>query len=279
MAIAYLFTGALHRMCPLPIRCGGVSEKHLKRSVMQIKKLSPQVVEQLGNYVYLYINPFDNKVFYVGKGKGNRALSHLSDTSESEKVEAIEQIRAHGREPRIEILLHGLEDEITALRVEAAVIDLLGKVALTNQVRGWESRIVGRMALNELIALYDSEPVQIDEPVMLIRVNQLYRYGISDEELYEITRGVWRIGARREKAQYAFAVYKGLVREVYRIDQWFPAGTTKYRTRTIDDVKVPGRWEFTGVIADGMIRNKYVGKSVESYLTANSQNPIKYVNC
>jgi uncharacterized protein len=244
---------------------------------MQIKKLSPKVVEQLGYYVYLYIDPENDKVFYVGKGKGNRALSHLSDTSESEKVDKIKEIRKRGQEPRIEILLHGLEDEITALRIEAAVIDLLTKAKLTNQVRGWDSSIVGRMALADLIALYESEQVQIDHPVMLIRVNQLYRYGIIREELYDITRGVWKVGARREKAQYAFAVYKGLVREVYRIEQWFPAGTTQYRRRTVDEVNISGRWEFTRAIADEMIRNKYVGKSVENYLTANSQNPIKYV--
>jgi hypothetical protein len=246
---------------------------------MQIKKLSHKVVERLGYYVYLYIDPHDDTVFYVGKGKGNRVLSHLSEKTESEKVKKIKEIRKRGQEPRIEILLHGLEDEITALRVEAAVIDLLGKTNLANQVRGWDSSIVGRMALADLIALYESEPVSIGDSVLLIRVNQLYSYGISSEGLYEITRGVWRIGVRREKAQYAFAVYKGLVREVYRIDRWSRAGTTKYRTRTIDDVKVPGRWEFTGVIADDMIRNKYVGKSVGSYLSANSQNPNKCVNC
>jgi uncharacterized protein len=246
---------------------------------MHIEKLSPKVVEQLGYYVYLYVNPLDDSIFYVGKGKGNRALTHLGDASESEKVRTIKRIRAHGEEPRIEILHHGLEDEISALRIEAAVIDLLGKASLTNHVRGWESNIVGRIALAELIALYDSEPVSINEPALLIRVNRLYRYGISSEELYEITRGVWKIGSRRDKAQYACAVYRGLVREVYQIDQWFPAGTTHYRTRTIDEVNVPGRWEFSGVIAEPAIRDKYVGKAVENYLAANSQNPIKYINC
>jgi hypothetical protein len=264
---------------PMSIGCDGASDKFLQRSIMQIKKLSPKVIEQLGYYIYLYIDPHDDKVFYVGKGKGNRALSHLSDTSESEKVDKIKEIRKRGQEPRIEILLHGQEDEITALRIEAAVIDLLTKAKLTNQVRGWDSSIVGRMALADLIALYESEPVQIDHPVMLIRVNQLYRYGIISEELYDITRGVWKVGARREKAQYAFAVYKGLVREVYRIEQWFPAGTTKYRTRKIDDVNVPGRWEFTGDVAEHEVRDKYVGKSVENYLAANSQNPIRYEKC
>jgi uncharacterized protein len=263
---------------PMTIRCGVQNSSNLKWSIMQVTKLSPKVVEQLGYYVYLYIDPRNDTVFYVGKGKGNRARAHLSDKSDSEKVKVIKQIRARKQKPRIDILIHGLEDEMTALRIEAAVIDLLGKGTLTNQVRGWGSGIVGRMELNDLVTLYESKPVRIDEPVLLIRVNQLYRYGISDEELYDITRGVWKIGARREKAKYAFAVYKGLVRGVYRIDQWSRAGTTEYRTRTFNDVNVHGRWEFTGDAAKHL-QHKYVGKSVASYLAENSQNPIKYVNC
>ena len=30
-------------------------------------------------YVYLLVNPITNKIFYVGKGKGNRALQHYKD--------------------------------------------------------------------------------------------------------------------------------------------------------------------------------------------------------
>jgi hypothetical protein len=94
---------------------------------------------------------------------------------------------------------------------------------------------------------------------------------MGDEALYEITRGVKRIGKRRDKARYALAVYKGIVREVYRIDQWHPAGTTSYNTREKEEVKVRGRWEFTGSVAEPKIRDKYVGRSVENYLAANSQ--------
>jgi hypothetical protein len=107
--------------------------------------LTPKVEEKLGYYVYLYIDPADNTIFYVGKGKGSRMLAHLSDTSESIKVERIRRILERGQEPRIEILVHGLPDETTALKIEAAAIDLLGKDKLTNQVRGYESSVVGRM--------------------------------------------------------------------------------------------------------------------------------------
>ena len=87
---------------------------------MQHKEFSPNAIHHLGYYVYLYINPLDNTIFYVGKGRGNRAFAHLNDSSESQKATIIREIRERGEEPRVEILVHGLEDEVTALRIEAA---------------------------------------------------------------------------------------------------------------------------------------------------------------
>lgn len=246
---------------------------------MQHKEFSAKAIHHLGYYVYLYVNPLNNTIFYVGKGRGNRAFAHLDDSSESQKATIIREIRERGDEPRIEILVHGLEDEMTALRIEAAVIDLLGIRNLANLVRGWGSRIVGRMEASQLMSLYDTEPADIDDPVLLIRINKLYRYGMSPLDLYEATRGVWRVGPRRDQAQYALAVYQGVVQEVYEISQWFPGGTTLYTTRLKEDVNAPERWEFTGEIAAEAIRSKYVSKSVKSYLSPNSQNPIVYVNC
>lgn len=86
---------------------------------------------------------------------------------------------------------------------------------------------------------YDNQ-AQITEPSILIRINRKYRDGMSQQELYEITRGVWKIGERREKAQLAFAIYQGVIKEVYTIDTWHPAGTTPYHTRS--DFDHPGRW-------------------------------------
>lgn len=240
--------------------------------------ISPYIAEKLGYYVYLYINPLNGQIFYVGKGEGRRCLAHLYDQAESNKVQTIREIQAAGLDPIIEILVHGLEDEVTAFKIEAAVIDLIGKGALTNQVRGYESVTFGRMPLEILSAIYQREPARIDEPALLIRVNKTYRYGMSEKELYDFTRGVWKVGERRNKARYAFCVYAGIVREVYRIDQWFPAGTT-LNTRPTAEINRPGRWEFIGESAEEDIRQKYLLKSVEAYFTKGTQNPITYVNC
>jgi hypothetical protein len=100
---------------------------------------------------------------------------------------------------------------------------------------------------------------------------------MSPEALYEATRGIWKLGTRREGAKYVFALFEGVVREVYEIGEWHPAGTLEYKTRTVDSE--PVRWEFGGRVAPEAIRAKYLGRSVNAYLARHPQNPIKYVNC
>lgn len=241
---------------------------------MNPSKFPAALIESLGHYVYLYINPLDNKIFYVGKGSGNRALQLHGKNDECNII--LKQIQKEGKEPLIEILVHGLKEDITAKKIEAAVIDLIGIENLCNVVRGWESVEYGRMGLNELIPLYKKESVTIEDPVVLIRINKLYHYGITDRELYDATRGIWKIGENRDNAVYAFAVFGGIVREVYKIREWLPAGTT---ISTRGDLRCDGRWEFVGEVAEKEIRDKYLFKSVEVYLPDHAQNPIRYVNC
>lgn len=242
-------------------------------------RIRPEVAERLGYYVYLYVDPRDGKPFYVGKGQGTRALSHLGESAESRKCAKIEELRAAGMVPRIDILAHGLGDEETAFRIEAAVIDLLGLDALTNEVRGWRSLQVGRVPLSELTIYYAAQPVDVDVPALLIRINRLYRHNMTAEELYEATRGVWKLGRRREKARYAFAVFHGVVREVYEIASWHAAATTPYTTRDASQLTSRGRCEFIGRIADAAIRGSFVGHSVAGQFRDGLRNPVVYVNC
>jgi hypothetical protein len=102
---------------------------------------------------------------------------------------------------------------------------------------------------------------------------------MSALELYESTRGVWKLGPRRLKAKFAFAVFEGVVRAVYRIDAWYPAGSTEYQSRSAPEVQREGRWEFIGAPADEVISAAYVDRSVRSYFRQGQQSPIVYVNC
>lgn len=244
----------------------------------ELDRIPPEVAQRLGHYVYAYFDPRSklNIPFYVGKGHGNRALEHLTASGESRKVCVLNELQALGLRPRIEILAHQLPDGETALRIEAAVIDLLGLGVLTNQVRGWRSVQLGRVPLDELIGYYGAKPVEVNDPVLLIRINKLYRHGMSDDELYDVTRGVWKLGPRRTHAKYAFAVFQGVVREVYEIRGWYPAWTTPYKYQR--KVDAPGRWEFVGFKAQEPVRSLYRLRSVAHYFRPGQRSPVVYVD-
>lgn len=238
---------------------------------MQVK-LTPEVMAVLNAYVYVYIDPRNGEPFYIGKGHDNRMFAHLADDAETEKTARIKEIRAAGLEPQIDLLRYGLSEEEAAL-VEAAAIDLIGKARLTNQVAGYHGKSFGRISSQEVITMLTAAPVTVHHKAVLITINRLYRSAMSAEELYEATRGIWVVGPRREQAEYALAVYQGIVREVYKIEQWLPAGTLPYHTRDASQFKATDRWEFKGMVATA-IRDEYVGFSVGK----GGQNPIRYVN-
>lgn len=236
-----------------------------------------EVAEQLGHYVYLYIDPRDASIQYIGKGVGSRAISHLSEESTSAKVLWINELKQQGLCPRIEILSYNLRDSDEALAVEAAAIDLIGVKNLKNVVRGHKATEFGRMNINEIRSRLASENAEINDPVILVRINRTFKSGMNAADVYEITRGVWKMGERRNGAKYAMAVYRGIVRGVFKIEKWHPAGSTKYEWRK-DVFNNPNRWEFSGKVAEQEILEKYIFTRVQSYL-GKSQNSIIYVNC
>jgi uncharacterized protein len=246
--------------------------------VNPVSRIPPEVADHLGFYVYIYVDPRDGEVFYVGKGQGSRVMAHLSAEGEGDKARRIRELRAAGLEPRLEILAHGLKDEESAFLVEAAVIDALGLEKLTNEIRGIESVRRGRATIEDLITIYAAPPVEIVDPAILIRINRLFHPRMTDVEFYEATRGMWKLGARREKYPLAMAVFEEVVREVYQIESWHPAATTTYVTDLHRNPRPAGRWEFIGKVAAEPIRSRYRLKSVAKYLRRGLQSPTIYVD-
>jgi len=235
-------------------------------------KMTSAIAAVLKCYVYAYIDPRTGDIFYIGRGQGNRLFSHLEDRSETEKTAKIADIRKDGEEPRIDILRYGLIESEAAL-VEAAAIDLLGLSKLTNRIAGHHYKSFGRIGSQEVIAMLRAKPVNVRHKAILITINKLYRSDMTAEELYEATRGIWRVGSKRDQVEYGMAVYQGIVHEVYKIQQWFPAGNLGYQTRDAARFMAGGRWEFEGTVAID-IRDEYVGNSVGM----GGQNPIRYKN-
>ena len=99
---------------------------------------------------------------------------------------------------------------------------------------------------------------------------------MTELELYEVTRGYWKVDVKRaEKADYAFCIYKGIIKEVYKIIEWLPAGTIP--KPTLPDAETPAdRFEFVGEIAEENIRDKYIEKPIANLYRKGEANPIKY---
>jgi hypothetical protein len=232
------------------------------------------VIENIGYYVYTLTDPRTGKVFYVGKGKGNRVFAHareaLADPRAADKLERIREIRANGAEVLYAIIRHGMR-ESDALEVESALIDFIGLSDLDNMVAGHNMDTRGRMSVVDIIAIYQATPIAITEPALLIIPNKLFERNVSAERLYEITRGNWPLTERRNKARYAFAVFRGLVREVYTIRAWEAA------TARSPEQKIQSRWRFDGDIARDL--RHYVGGSVATYLKPGGRFPVRYINC
>ncbi len=87
------------------------------------------------------------------------------------------------------------------------------------------------------------------------------------------------------KANYSFAVYKGVIKEVYEIDSWEPAKVqtgqislsrlNSQRTEVGTTINF-GRYQFVGKIASEDVRNKYVERHLP---IVHGQVPILYFNC
>lgn len=238
--------------------------------------ISPDVANALGFYVYAYVDPRDETVFYIGKGVGTRATDHLVGESETEKVEAIKNIRADGFEPRIDIVAYQLRDDLEASRVEATLIELIGLDRLTNIVRGRFSTDYPLRSLADFVMVCYPSSVEATDPALPIPINRQFRYGMDAEALYECARGIWVIGERRNRAKFAMAIYAGIVRKVYIIDSWYRAGSTTYKTR--DQAELAGhksrRWEFVGRIISNPERARYLGHSVAHLFRTGQQSLI-----
>jgi hypothetical protein len=249
----------------------------IKGFVMQYTRIPTDVAKKLGWYVYLYIDPISNEIFYVGKGKDQRVYAHLSNTDESRKDKRITKIRKAGEEPIIDILVHGLQDEKTAYKVEAAIIDLFSLDILTNEVRGQESIEYGRENLDALISRYLKKEIEIVEPSILIKISLDYSDKLDPIKLYDRTRSAWVVGEKREKAKFAFAVSDHVILEVYQISAWLPDMSTFNTVESESKTPDSRRWEFVGRLAPEKMRQKYRYRSVANYFPKGAVNPIQYV--
>ena len=197
-----------------------------------MKFFSEKAIEALnGFYVYALVDPRNDKVFYIGKGTGNRVFSHeiesgKSRESEKKKLQHIREIENCGYSVRRLIINWGLTEN-EAFIAEATLINLLNRmpdIQLTNEVSG--HHVHESLTTEEFELQYGAVPLEkedIKHSILVIKINKLYRRGMSDAELYDSVRGFWAASLKSieaRKVKYVFGVYNGLILGVYKPDAW-----------------------------------------------------------
>lgn len=241
----------------------------------------PSVFEALGHYVYAYVDPADESIRYIGKGVGTRALAHLDDERDSPKTRWIASLLNQGRSPRIDILARNLSER-QAFNIERVLIDAIGigPNRLTNKVRG-HGAATGREPLLDLATTLNPLPLEAHHELLIVRLNKHFRPGLTTVQLYDLARGVWSVGERRNEVEVVLAMAGGIVRGAFVPTSWHPAGTTPYVHEPRDDVGDPGlahRWEFIGTPAPDAIWNTYVGRDASSVFKRGNVNSFGYVS-
>lgn len=103
-----------------------------------------------------------------------------------------------------------------------------------------------------------------NERIVCFNVSRTYLL-CERPNLYECTRKYWRLnGERAKKADFVFAVCRGIIVGVYKPSIWYPTENTEY----------VGRWEFEG---EEIKDSPYLQMNI-SNLLGKRQNPVMYIN-
>ena len=199
------------------------------------KAFKQSVIESLKSYVYVLVDPRDNRIFYVGKGTGNRVYQHvqaaLTDDTQSLKLSTIREIIALGLEVKYYIIRHNLTEQ-EAYLVESSIIDVLTyrdlnkDNILTNIVCVLHQWNEGIKTDEEINILYDCpkiKPVPGDR-LLLVSLNKSYKQSKASGVYrrandYESARKYWKIAAwKAEKIDYILGIYKGIVRIAIKVN-------------------------------------------------------------
>lgn len=202
-----------------------------------VESFSQLCRETIGEYVYALVDPRAGgstleRVFYVGKGTGDRCHAHahaeeklVEVGDERLKLSTIREIRkATGAPPPVFIVAHSLgEDE--ALRLEAILIATLDHRPLTNAIRGQGDRDVWLPA-DEIDARY-ATPVPrsaIAGTVLLVSLNggptlpPYPRIKADAATLERRTLAWWPISAKSAaRVDVVVGVYRGLTRCAFEV--------------------------------------------------------------
>lgn len=212
------------------------SDERILVGVRMSDSFNTMVSLKLDHYVYALCDPEKvsdplKKVFYIGKGQGNRCFNHAKEERgkkdepllEGEhKLAVIRDIRKKGLDVEILIVAHGLSAD-KAFQMEAVLIPLIGT---QNKQSGHKNEEFW-LTKPQIQELYD-KPVQrkeIDElngKILFVSLNHqdidvLQR---NDDDMAKNTLGNWAVSEEKSRnVDVIIGVKNKLVVSIYKVEK------------------------------------------------------------
>ena len=234
----------------------------------EIKEFSRETIDNIGYYVYRLIDPRNGETFYVGKGKGNRVFQHVKGAKEF--FDNIEEDHDFSKDSHKFLRIRAIHDanlevihviqrwhlsEKEAIEVEAALIDAFPGLTNLQKGHGSDFGVCSAFELeNMFIAKEFEEPKDFGYIIIKVtnsRIDYCVNQHGEEKARYEATRWRWKNKKPNlHKYPYVLSVTNGIVKEVYKINDWYDAGE--------------GRIAFNGEVAEQKIRDMFITKKIPS---------------
>ncbi|MBR5090551.1 MAG: GIY-YIG nuclease family protein [Ruminiclostridium sp.] len=189
---------------------------------------SENSINDLKNYVYILVDPRDERIFYVGKGTGNRVFTHENEIGSSPKNDVINEILSLGLKVKKYIVHSGLK-ESEAFAAETALNNILRylNIGLTNLQTA--INLTDECCLvEEYERLHSKNALTKDDfselssyRVAFLNFNPISRKNTWSEFEYESTmQQSFRFYKQSELPDIVFVVRNGVIYSCYRVNTW-----------------------------------------------------------
>lgn len=220
------------------------------------------VSEKLLAYVYALADPREDgalkdRIFYIGKGNGNRCFNHAHIAMGGEplkegehKLGKIREIRSAGRDVEVLIVSHGMTDP-QAHALETALIPLLGD---TNKVAGHGDRQYW-LTENQVNEVFD-KPVErgdlelFRDNVPFVSLNQQNTTTLLEEgyeaKVAQATLGDWNLNVQdSRRVDCVVGVKNSLIVAIFETEKT-PDNITRFDRLAAKAKGAHGRSRFSG---------------------------------
>ncbi len=234
-------------------------------------------IADLKNYVYILVDPRDERIFYVGKGTGNRVFDHELETGSSPQNITISEIQSLGLTVKKYIVHSGL-NESEAFAAETALNNILRYLNIRLSNLQTAINLTHECCLTEEYErLHSKESLTKDGfselnsyRIAFLNFNRISRKNTWSELEYEQFLQQYFRFKQSNLPDIVFVVRKGVIYNCYKVENWRKEERqSSHSTRMCSNYFIIDKLE-----KDSGLLSKYRYSNISKIVAPNSQKRI-----